>query len=736
MGKWSRRAFLATGVIAGGGLLIGTGIAIGIRPGHRTPELAKMFQGDNEIMVNAWVKLLPDNSIKVIVPHCEMGQGAHTALPMMLADEMDADWSMVSMEEAPVHPEYASMHIARDFMLPIEVPTVLEDTLNGVFLKAAQSMNFQITGGSFSVRGTGQWGMRRAGAAARELLVHAAAEEWGVPETEITTENSHLIHAASGRREPYISFAEAAAAHKGPDNPKLKSPDQFKIMGQKVARYDIPAKVDGTAVFGVDVDLPNMKYACVRCAPVFGSTLKSMDASQAENMPGVLSVVELDNGVGVVAERYWQAKKALDKVVAEYNEPDTALSDNDTIYAQFRQDMDSAVAEGKEQEDVKLGDARGQLDKAENVIEAEYLVPYLAHATMEPLNATARVSGDRIELWSGLQNPLGTRNFLAEEFGFEADKVVINNVYLGGGFGRRAQQDYPKQAVQLAQSLPSGTPVKMVWSREEDIRQDRYRPAIISRFKGALDDTGMPIAWENQFVDKHEPVEAPMIPYAVENQFVHYTGSPTHIPFGPWRSVDHTQHAFFTESFIDELAHAAGQDPYQYRRALVKDNPRFLKVLETAAKMGDWGKALPEGWGQGIALHQSFGTIVAEVVDVNMTSGKPKVERVFCAADPGYAVSPDGFAAQMESGIIYGLTAALFGQIDIKDGAVQQSNFHDYHMVRMKDAPAIEVEIINSGEKIGGAGEPGTPPIAPAVTNAIFAINGKRIRELPISKHV
>ncbi len=735
MGKWTRRAFLATGTIVGGGLLIGAGTAVFIRPGHRTPKLAKMFQGEDEVMVNAWVKLLPDNSIKVIVPHAEMGQGVHTALPMMLADEMDVDWSQVSMEEAPVHPEYASMHIARDFMLPMEVPTVLEDTLNGVFLKAAQAMNFQITGGSFSVRGTGVWGMRRAGAGAREILMRAAAEEWQVPLAELATEKGHVLHLASERKVPYIDLAEAAAGLKASDQPTLKQPDEFKIMGTRVERFDIPAKVDGTAVFGVDVELPDMLYGCVRCAPVFGATVTSFDASAAKSMPGVKAVVDIGNGVGVVADKYWRAKKALDQVEISFSENEAQQLDSEQIFSKFRADMDSAVANGDEEEDFTKGDARKLLAQAEDVIEAKYRVPYLAHATMEPLNATARVRDGSIELWSGLQNPLGTKNFLAEEFELEPENVKINNVYLGGGFGRRAQQDYPTQAVKLAQAVP-GKAVKMIWSREEDIQQDRYRPAIVSRFRGALDADGYPQAWENQFVDKHEPVEAPTIPYKVDNQYVHYTGSPTHIPFGPWRSVDHTQHAFFTESFIDELAHHAGQDPFEYRAHLLREEPRFLKVLQMAAKMADWGKTMPEGWGQGIAIQRSFGTIVAEVADVNMSSGSPKVERVFCAADPGFAVSPDAFKAQMESGINYGLTAALYGKIDIDKGAVVQSNFHDYHMLRMQDAPEIDIEIINSGEKIGGAGEPGTPPIAPALTNAIYAITGKRIRELPVSDHV
>lgn len=728
MGKWTRRAFLTTGVLAGGGLIVG----VAIRPGHRTPKLAKFMQKDDEVLINAWVKILPDNSIKVIVPHAEMGQGVHTALPMMLADEMEADWSTVLMEQAPAHEEYATFHVARQFILPSKAPGIVEDTLKGAFLKVSQSMSLQITGGSFSVRSTGVLGMRAAGAAAKELLMAAAAEQWQVPLNEVRAENSYVWHDKSGRSEPFVRFAEAAAAKQGATFPELKSPDQFKIMGTRVDRYDIPAKVDGSAVFGVDVDLPGMKVATVKAVPVFGSTIASIDSSKAEQMSGVHKVVNLGDAVAVIADGYWQAKKAIDQIelTCEACEADTV--NTVSMLAQFAKDMDAAVANGDEQTDHKSGNARAVLAKSDNVIEAEYMVPHLAHATMEPMNATAWLHDGKLELWSGLQNPLGVRDDLAKEFGFEKEQVIINNVYLGGGFGRRAMVDYPRQAVRIAQKMP-GVPIKMIWSREEDTQQDFYRPALISRFKASLDSAGNPEAWENQFVDKHEPIEAPTIPYAVDNQYIHYTESPTHVRFGPWRSVDHTQHAFFTESFIDELAHKAGRDPYHYRRDLLSAEPRIRNVLDTAAEMADWDAPLPEGWGRGIALQSSFNTIVAEVVEVDNSSGNPRVHKVYCAADAGFAVSPDAFIAQMESGIIYGLTAALYGQIDLKDGAVVQSNFHDYKMVRMDNAPKIEVQIINSGAALGGAGEPGTPPIAPALTNAIFAATGKRLRSLPIN---
>lgn len=729
MGKWSRRAFLTAGVLAGGGLIVG----VAIRPGHRTPKLAKLVQGEDEILVNAWVKILPDNSIRVIVPHAEMGQGVHTSLPMMLADEMEADWSTVSMQQAPAHEEYATFHVARDFVYPSAAPGIVEDTLKGVFLKISQAMSLQITGGSTSVRSTGVLGMRTAGAAAKELLIAAAAEQWQVPESELRAENSYIWHDKSGRSEPFINFAEKAAKQKGASLPKLKSPKDFKIMGKDVARFDIPSKVDGTAQFGIDVDLPNMQYATVQAAPVFGNTVARLDSAKAEQMPGVTKVVNMGNAVGVIAKSYWQAKKALAQLDVEYTSSPGASMTNASMYAQFAKDMVAAIDNGDEQDDFVKGDARAVLAKAEQVIEAEYRVPHLAHATMEPMNATAYAHDGKLELWSGLQNPLGIRDALAEAFGFDKENVLIHNTLLGGGFGRRASDDYPRQAAHLAMQMP-GVPIKMIWSREEDTQQDFYRPAVLSRFKASLDQNGNPEAWENQFVDKHDPVEAPTIPYAVDNQYIHYTDSPTHFRFGPWRSVDHTQHAFFTESFIDELAHNAGQDPYQYRRNLLQHQPRILKVLDTAAKMADWGRPLADGKGLGIALQSSFNSIVAEVVEVDMTGAQPRVEKVYCAIDAGYAISPDGMIAQMESGIIYGLTAALYGQITIKDGAVVESNFHNYRMLRIDESPEIAVEIINSGESLGGGGEPGTPPIAPALTNAIFAATGERIRDLPVNK--
>lgn len=727
MNKLTRRAFLTAGVIAGGGLIVG----VAIRPGHRTPKLAQFMQHDDETLVNAWVKLLPDNSVKVIVSHAEMGQGAQTALATMLADEMDVDWNTVSIEEAPAHEEYANFHMAREFILPGKMPGIVNQTINGAFLTISKTIALQVTGGSFSVRSTGVRGMRVAGAAAKELLVEAAAKEWQVDKSQIRAKDSYLYHDASGKKASYVTFAAQAAEQQGSDLPPLKTPDQYQLMGkEEVKRLDIPPKVNGTATFGIDTVLPGMKYATVKTSPVFGATLVSFDATDAEKMKGVLKVISFDNGVGVIAESYWQAKKAIAAIEVVYSKTGTERVDTASIMTQFRTDMDKAVEQGDEQEDVSLGNARKVIASADKVIDAEYSVPYLAHITMEPMNSTALVKDGKVEIWLGTQNPLGIKHAVADALDIDEADVSINNTFLGGGFGRRAMDDYPIQAAKLARALP-GVPIKMIWSREEDVQHDFYRPAVISRFKGAISPSGDMLAWENQYVDKHEPVEAPHIPYQVSNQYVHYTDSPTHIPFGPWRSVDHSQHAFFTESFIDEVAHAAGKDPYEYRRSLLQSEPRYLKVLEKVAQMSKWGSSLPEGKGRGIAIHGSFNSIVAEVVEVDTSGGTIQVDNVYCVADAGFAYNPNAFRAQMESGIIFGLSAALYGEITIKDGAVVQSNLHNYKVLRMNNAPSIHVEIINSGERAGGAGEPGTPPIAPALTNAIFAASGQRIRHLP-----
>lgn len=730
MGKWTRRAFITTGVLAGGALVIG----IAIRPGNRHVKFAGLVAGDDETLINIWLKLAADNSVTAIVPHAEMGQGVHTTLAMMLADELDADWALVRMQEAPAHREYANYALARGYALgDREFPSWLLPTVDGFFLQATKMMSLQITGGSTSVRTTGQHAMRVAGAAAKAVLLQAAAAAWKVPVDELRAEKSIVYHDGSGRSGPYAEFAMQAAELDAPVVPRLKNADEFRIMGTDVQKFDIPAKVDGSAIFGIDASLPGMKYATVRAAPVFGTVVETVDSAAIQDMPGVRKVVNLGDAVAVIADGYWQATQALARLPVQFTRSDDDRRNQDDIYRQFASDLDAATAQDREKVDFRSGDTKKALADAKRIVEAEYRVPYLSHAPMEPMNCTAWVHDEICELWTGTQNPLGFAAEVAKAIDLDADNVVVHNGYLGGGFGRRAFSDYAIQAARIALDAPY--PVKLIWSREEDMRHDHYRQASISRFKAALDDDGKPLAWENQFTEKHDPVEAPYIPYGIEHQYIHFTDSGTHVPWGFWRSVDHSLHAFFTESFIDELAIAAGKDPYRYRRDLLAHASRFRDVLDLAAEKSGWYRPLPDNWGRGIAIHKSFGTIVAQVVEVEVRDGKVRAHRVVCAVDAGFAIHPDGIRSQMESGIVYGLTAALYSDISIRDGAVVQGNFHDYPMLRIDESPAIETYIINSEESLGGAGEPGTPAIAPALANAIFDATGLRIRELPVRHH-
>ncbi len=730
MGKWTRRGFITVGVVGGSALVIG----VAIRPGHRAPRVAKYVAGEGEDLVNVWVKIDGNNQVTVIVPHSEMGQGAQTALTQMLADELDAKWEDVSFMEAPAEDEYANYALGKGFILgDAKIPALLVGTVDGVFMQVTRAMHLQITGGSASIRATGVYGMRVAGAAAREMLMQTAAAEWGVDVSELTTSEGMVAHEASGKEEPYSTFAARAGELKPPSVPGLKTPDQFTIMGKNKPRLDIPSKVDGSAQFGIDVVVDGMKYATVSAAPVFGAKVAGINSSAAMKMPGVIEVVDLDDAVAVVADGYWQARQALASLEVTWTETGNEAVSSKDLFDQFQVDMKQAKESGDSRKDVETGNARQAFENATRIVERNYKVPYLAHACMEPMNAVARVKDGKCEVWTGTQNPLGLKYDVAAALEMEASEVNISNQFLGGGFGRRLYADAAIQAARISKQV--GLPVKLIWSREEDVQHDHYRPAVASNFRAALDDKGMPVAWENQYVNKHEPVEAPHISYAIANQKIHYVDSPTHVPFGAWRSVDHSQHGFFVESFIDELAHEAGIDPYQFRRNLLKDHKRQTDILDLAAEKSNWSKPIGKNRGRGIALQESFGSIVAEVVEVTVLQGKVSVDRVVVAVDPGFAVAPDGLKAQMESGVIYGLTAALYGEVSIENGRVSQSNFHNYPMVRMDSAPEIETYIINSHATWGGAGEPGTPGTAPALANAIFAATGTRVRELPVSKY-
>ena len=740
MGKWTRRAFLTTGVIAGGGLIVG----VAMRPGNQASEMSDLLGDDGGQFVHAYVRIDSDNTITVMVPHSEMGQGAQTALAQMLAEELDADWNNIRIEEAPAIGAYSHYSLGRKYLLKgINFPDVIVPSIDGAMMKLMDSLGLQVTGGSMSIRITGSLGMRVAGASTRQMLRKAAASAWQVPLKDITTDNSHLVHTPSSRREPYASFVNEVAEMTPSQTPEFKKAEDYKIVGKFVPRLDIPSKVDGSAQFALDIRRPGMLYATVIRAPVFGATIVSIDDQAARKIEGVVDVIELPQAqsnmmiggfqsspaVAVIADSYWTAKKGRETLNITWSDVDLAARSSTDIFAQFAKDI---TASEERQSDRLQGDTPTQFLNASKVIEADYTVPFLAHTCMEPLNATAEINNDHCTIWVGCQNPLGFRKAVAEALSLDEDKVTLHNQLMGGGFGRKSLPDYAIQAAQIAKAV--GRPIQLIWSREEDIRQDFYRPAIQSRFKGGIDESGKLLAWKNTYVNKAEPTEAPLIPYAVGAQDIGHVSSPTHVPFGAWRSVDHSQHGFFTESFIDEVANATGKDAFKFRLDLLKDKPRHLAVLKRAAEEANWETPLAKGRGKGISLQESFGSIVAQVVEVSIVDKSVSVDRVVAVIDPGLAIAPDGMKAQIESGIIYGLSAAMYGEITIQDGAVVESNFHDYRSLRMSDAPSIETHIINSGHELGGGGEPGTPGIAPALANAVYAASGIRVRSLPLMK--
>ena len=730
LAKWTRRGFISAGALAGGGLIVG----VALRRGDRRDQVAELVAEEGDTLLSMWVKIDEAGKITAIVPHSEMGQGAQTVLTQMLADEMDANWADVSFVEAPAEDEYANGPLGKGYLLAgAEIPAALMATVDGAMHQAAKALVQQITGGSLSIRATGVAGMRVAGAAAREMMIKAAAGTWQVPESELTTANSMVMHKASNRVASYAELASAAAKFEPSNKPTLKNPEQFTLMGTDLPRHDIPSKVTGEAMFGMDAQVPGMHYAAIRQAPVFGAKVKSFDATNAKAQPGVTHVVDLEDAIAVVATGYWAAERAVKAVDIKWTATANDAVNSESIRQQFRTDLAKAHADGTSSADVEAGDVSGAFAAAAQVIEATYEVPFLAHSCMEPMNATARFANGQCEVWTGTQNPLGARHEIAAALDMDLADVALHQHVMGGGFGRRAQHDASIQAARIARD--TGVPVKLIWSRAEDIQHDFYRPSVASQFRAALGSDGQVLAWDNIYNEKHEPVEAPVIPYDVAAQHIHYTDSSTHVPFGAWRSVDHSQHGFFTEAFFDEVAEAAGKDPYLLRRELLANKPRHRKLLDLAAEKAGWNQPVGQGRGRGISLQESFGTLVAQVVEVTVDKGDVSVDRVVLAVDPGFAVSPDGLTAQMESGVIYGLSAAMYGEINIEAGRVVQDAFDNYPSVRMQDAPLIETHIVNSGEAWGGAGEPGTPGIAPALANAIYQATGTRVRQLPVSRY-
>ena len=713
MGKWTRRAFIGTGTLVGGGFVLGVaGIALSpIRHSIVGDDAAETGQ------LTAWITVTPDNLVTVLVPHCEMGQGAQTALAMMAAEELEAAWDLVRVKEAPALGVYASAYMVRAFTgdsMPASVGRAFD---YGTY-RLARWYGFQPTGGSTSVRTTGVYGMRVAGAAAKEMLIAAAAERFGVSASECTASNSRVTHAASGKSATFGELATAAAKRRVPSSPALKDPDTFTIRRTARPRFDIPSKVDGSAIYGIDFTIPGMLYAAIEMAPVYGGKLTSVDSAPAESMPGVKRVVRLEEAVAVVADSYWRARKALATLRPTFDDAGHGSVSTASIFAAF---------------DTSLGAAPEMPKDAVTVVTADYRVPFLAHATMEPMVCTARVEGDRAEIWAGVQDPLNARSAAAKALGFDDDQVHFTNLMLGGGFGRRLPFtfDYVDLGARIAKAM-SPTPVKLIWSRENDIQHDYYRPAGMARFAGALDQGGVPQAVASSYAGGGDR-EAVFMPYTIADKRADARDAKHPVRLGAWRSVLNSQHGFFKESFIDEMAHAAGKDPYLFRRDLLTEQPRFRAALERVAKMADWGTPLPAGEGRGIAITESFGTIVAEVAYVAVSpDGRLKVRDVFAVVDCGDVVNTDSATAQVEGGVIFGLSAAMLGEITIAEGRVVERNFRDHQMIHIADAPRISVEFIRSEAPLGGLGEPCVPPVAAAVTNAIFAATGIRVRHLPI----
>jgi isoquinoline 1-oxidoreductase subunit beta len=729
----TRRMVLLSGAGTAGALIVG----YALWPSHRAQRADRLDAKAGEKFVTNWIKIAPDDTITVVIPHCDMGTGIFTALSQMAAEELDADWSKVRAEQAPSDPLFANGALIEAFALNgAQPPAFLKGLADNTFRFMAANVSIpgagyvpQITGGSSAVRGTGVYGMRVTAAAAREMLVRAAAARWNVSAEDCSTKMNRVIHTASGKSFGYGELAAEAARHDPSATPKLKPKSEYTLVGKGIARFDIPTKVNGKTTYGIDVQVPDMLYAAIKISPVFGAKLKSVDTSAIEKRRGVTQVVRLDDAIVVIADRFWRARDAADALEPVF---DNGASGNVTS-ASLQARHDAALKSKDIKLDQKVG-AGGEALSTGKYFEATYNVPYLSHAPMEPMNATALYKDGTLEVWSGTQDGLGSRAYCAKAAGLPMEKVTFHLLQMGGAFGRRlpGQWNFLDYAVKTAMAAP-GKPVKLIFTREQDMQHDYYRPNVTSHFKAALDTSGMPVAWVNDYTSDGGPNPEAHILYGVPNQAISSVDVKTHVPTGPWRSVEASWHGFFAESFVDELAHKAGKDPLDYRRALLKDKPRHLGTLNLAAERAGWGTPLGAGQGRGIAIVESFASIVAHVAEVTVgKDGAVKVDRIVSAVDCGMAVNPDGLKAQIEGAIVFGLSAALFGEITIDKGAVVQSSFPDYQMVKLAEVPDIEVYVHESDAPLGGGGEPGVPPTAPAVTNAIFAATGVRIRNLPI----
>ncbi len=717
--KADRRQVLQGGAAVTAGLILGFNWPLG----HRMARAAANAKG--EFAPNAFVRIAPDNTVTIIAKHIEFGQGSFTGLATILAEELDADWAQVKVEAAPADvSRYANI------------------------LFGAQG-----TGGSTAIANSYKQ-LREAGAAARLMLVQAAAREWGVQLGDITVAKGVLRHAASGRSGSFGEFAAKAAAIAPPaaDRLTLKDPSQFTLIGTRLPRKDTPEKINGTAIYTIDMKLPGMLTALVARPPRFGGKMKSFDASAAKAVKGVVDVVAIPTGVAVLAEGFWAAKLGRDALKVVWDETKAEKRSTADIVAEYRALLDKPGAVAR-----KDGEAEKALASAAKIVEAVYEYPFLAHAPMEPINCVVRLSAELCEIWSGCQFPSIDQNVAASVAGLRPEQVVIHTLYAGGSFGRRATPsgDFTFEAVSIAKAIGGRAPVRLLWTREDDIRGGLYRPIYVHRLRAGLDAAGKPVAWEHRIVGQSiiagSPFEAALVkdgidgtsvegasnlPYDIPNLLVDLHTTKNGVPVLWWRSVGSTHTAFSCETMVDELAEAAAKDPVEFRRALLARHPRHLAVMELAAEKAGWGSPLPEGMARGIAVHESFNSFVAQVAEVRLgENGRVKVERVVCAIDCGVAINPDVIAAQMEGGIGYGLGAVLNNAITLQDGVVEQSNFHDYEPFRIAEMPNVEVHIVPSNADPTGVGEPGVPPIGPAVANALYRLTGKRIRSLPLSQH-
>jgi len=690
---FNRRSFLRAGAAAAGGLVVGFYLPEGKKLAADTTAPLKL---------NAWVHVGADDKVTLFIHKAEMGQGTVTSLSMLLAEELECDWSKIRTEFPGVNREYGPNQ--------------------GVV-------------GSASIRTS--WGtLRQAGAAAREMLIQAAAQKWGVDKSQCRAENSMVLKAAGGERLSYGSLAEAASKLPVPTNIALKDPSQYRIIGKPTKRLDTPSKVDGSATFGIDVRLPGMLYAVIARCPVFGGTVAGFDAGKAKAVAGVKNVVQVSTGVAVVADSTWAAMEGRRKLEVKFNEGKVAAFSTPGITQSFI----DAVGQGGGQAARKDGDAAAALGSAAKRIEAVYQVPYLAHAPMEPLNCTAWVKPDSCEIWASTQGQSAARGAGVRITGLPPEKVEVHTLYMGGGFGRRAREDYMAEAVEISKAI--GGPVKLTWTREDDMQHDAYRPASYCKFAAGLDAEGFPVAWHSSIAcpafggSANTATEGVRdVAYTIPNILVEYHNVDPGVPVSYWRSVGYSQNVFFGESFLDEMAHAGGKDPLELRRRLLANSkaPRLLAALELAAEKAGWGQPLAPGHGRGVSVTNNIGSNTVQIAEVSVEKGKLKVHRVVCAVDCGQVVNPSGVTQQIESGIAFGLSAALKGGITIKNGRVEQSNFFDYDVLRIDEMPRVEVHMVESHAAPGGMGEAATPGIAPAVCNAIFAATGRRIRRLPIA---